>query len=639
MKVLLVSMPFGALDRQALGISLLKACLTRRGIHCDIRYLNFPFAEMIGREEFNWINYEAPYTAFGGDWAFTEALYGPRPAVDRAYIDDVLRGQWRMDESTVARYLRVRQFANLFIDYCVNAVPWSDYDMVGFTSTFEQNLASLALARRIKAAWPKVRTVFGGANWEDEMGLEYHRQFPFVDYACGGESEITLPALVECLDRGGNAAQVAGLVYRDNGRSVRTGDPERVAAMDDLPLPDFADYFRDLNASGVSSEVIPTLLFESSRGCWWGVKSHCTFCGLNGGEMAFRSKSPMRALQELQSLVAMWKIELVEAVDNILDMAYFREFVPALAAAKMDLSIFYEVKANLNRRHLRQMKEAGINRIQPGIESLSDRVLQLMRKGTTGLRNIQLLKWCKEYGIGAEWNLLYGFPGESREDYEKLLQLVARVRFLHPPTACGPLRLDRFSPYHKSPDQYGITNIRAMSTYRYLYPFDEAALIRLAYYFDFDYAAHVDPRGHADDVIRYCAEWKANPENGTLTMVRRPDGSLALVDTRANAAWQTLTLSGAEQEAYEYCDETHTVPSITRRLRDRFPERRFGDNEVRAFLDSAVENGMMVGDGERYLSLALATQPLRADLERRKEERWWVEPSRPLAAQFAILGS
>jgi ribosomal peptide maturation radical SAM protein 1 len=632
-------MPFGALDRQALGISLLKACLTRRGIPCDIRYLTFPFAEMIGREEYNWINYEAPYTAFGGDWAFTEALYGPRPEADRAYIDEVLRKQWRMNDATVARYQRIRQLANLFIDYCVQAIPWSQYNLVGFTSTFEQNLASLALARRIKSQWPKLRTVFGGANWEDEMGLEYHRQFPFVDFACGGESEITLPALVECLANRGDLAKVAGLVHRRDGVSVRNGDPERVGSMDDLPLPDFSDYFHDLHNSGVDSEVIPTLLFESSRGCWWGAKSHCTFCGLNGGAMAFRSKSPGRALEELKTLVRTWKVDLVEAVDNILDMGYFREFVPALAASGMDLSMFYEVKANLNRRQLRQMKAAGIHRIQPGIESLSDRVLQLMRKGTTGLKNIQLLKWCKEYAIDAEWNLLYGFPGESREDYGKLLKLLARVRFLHPPTACGPLRLDRFSPYHRSPAQYGLTNIRALATYRHLYPFEESVLSRLAYYFDFDYAPEVDPRGFADDVIRYCAEWKTNPENGSLTMMRRPDGSLGFTDTRATAAWRTLSLSGAEQEAYEYCDEAHSLPSITRRLRDCFPDRRFGDKEVRAFLDSAVDNGMMVAEGDHYLSLALADPQLRGELERRKEERNWIPQLQQPAPQFAILGS
>ena len=66
-KVLLISMPFGALEHQALGISLLKARLGEAGIGCDIRYLTFPFAGLIGYEEYQWMAYGLPYTTFAGN--------------------------------------------------------------------------------------------------------------------------------------------------------------------------------------------------------------------------------------------------------------------------------------------------------------------------------------------------------------------------------------------------------------------------------------------------------------------------------------------------------------------------------------------------------------------------------------------
>src|SRR5215468_8435224 len=96
MKVILVSMPFGSLDRQALGLSILKARLSEFGIRCDVRYLNFAFAELMGYEEYVWMTYEAPYTAFAGDWSFTEALYGPRPAVDKRYLEEILINTWHL---------------------------------------------------------------------------------------------------------------------------------------------------------------------------------------------------------------------------------------------------------------------------------------------------------------------------------------------------------------------------------------------------------------------------------------------------------------------------------------------------------------------------------------------------------------
>src|SRR4051794_13443344 len=114
-KVLLVSMPFGALERPALGISLLKAVLARAGIPCDVRYLTFPFAEMVGYDEYQWVQSGLPYTAFAGDWAFTAALYGDRPEADGRYVQEVLRRTWRLTEADIGRLLRVRSLVQAFL--------------------------------------------------------------------------------------------------------------------------------------------------------------------------------------------------------------------------------------------------------------------------------------------------------------------------------------------------------------------------------------------------------------------------------------------------------------------------------------------------------------------------------------------
>src|SRR5713226_4382309 len=151
MNVLLLSMPFGALDRPALGMSILKAELAKAGIACEARYLNVVLAELVGCEEYRWISSELPYTAFAGDWTFTTALYGSRPQSEAGYVDEILRRTWQFDERDIARLLHVRKLVPHFMDYCMETVRWRDYQVVGFTSTFEQNIASLALAKRIKA--------------------------------------------------------------------------------------------------------------------------------------------------------------------------------------------------------------------------------------------------------------------------------------------------------------------------------------------------------------------------------------------------------------------------------------------------------------------------------------------------------
>ena len=259
-RVLLLSMPYGALERPAFGISLLKPILQRAGVECEVRYLTFPFAELTGYDDYRWVSSDLPYTAFAGDWTFAAALHGDEPRRDRGYLEEVLQGSWNLGRGTIERVLQVRSLAGHFLDHCMASVDWRRYALVGFTSTFEQNLASLALARRVKAAHPDVRIVFGGANWEGDMGLELHRRFPFVDYSCSGEAELSFPALVERVLSGRDPEDVPGIVFRKDGESVFTGPAPLTRDLDSLPVPDFSDYFAALAESSAGSSITPTLL-------------------------------------------------------------------------------------------------------------------------------------------------------------------------------------------------------------------------------------------------------------------------------------------------------------------------------------------------------------------------------------------
>ena len=385
---------------------------------------------------------------------------------------------------------------------------------------------------------------------------------------------------------------------------MSTGRSRPVRDMDALPVPDFSDYFRDWSESGAALAAVPTVLVETSRGCWWGDKSHCTFCGLNGATLAFRSKSGARALSELRELSDRWQTDRIEVVDNILDMRYFADLLPALAEDGRPWEIFYEVKANLTRAQVATLRAAGVARIQPGIESLSDHVLKLMRTGTSGLRNVQLLKWCRELGVGVDWNILYGFPGETREDYERMLTLLHAIEFLDPPVACGPIRMDRFSPYFEKPEEFGLINVRPMIPYAYLYRFPQESLMRIAYHFDFDYLPGETP-AFAEEVIRFAEAWRQKEDRGLLCQVRRPEGSLLLLDTRPGATTREIELRGDEAAVYDFCDEMRAFPVIVRFLRERAPGLDITEESVGDFLGSLAANNLMITDGRNWLSLAL----------------------------------
>src|SRR4051812_31793928 len=97
---------------------------------------------------------------------------------------------------------------------------------------------------------------------------------------------------------------------------------------------------RLLPDGGASLEP-PMLPYESSRGCWWGQKHHCTFCGLNGEGMVFREKSPDRVIEDLRALAAAFPARSIFMTDNIMPHAYFKTLPPRLAADPLPLSLFY----------------------------------------------------------------------------------------------------------------------------------------------------------------------------------------------------------------------------------------------------------------------------------------------------------
>lgn len=196
MKVLLLSMPFGALKRPNIRISLIKGKLNRSAIGCDVHYLNERMAELVGYADYDWICSELPYSALAGDWIFLASLYGENPATDQSYIDNVLKNDWHFDDFSIARLMRIRLLADYFLNYCLETIPWEEYSIIGFISSYEQNIASLALAKQIKATHPHITIVFSCDSHEGESGMEIEKNYHFVDYFCPGNISGSFHKLV-----------------------------------------------------------------------------------------------------------------------------------------------------------------------------------------------------------------------------------------------------------------------------------------------------------------------------------------------------------------------------------------------------------------------------------------------------------
>jgi magnesium-protoporphyrin IX monomethyl ester (oxidative) cyclase len=584
-------MPFAEVQRPSIALGLLQAALSGTGIRSKVVYGNFAFAETIGLAAYQAMQY-APTDHLLGEWCFARGLLsGPSEdgAAEREdeYLDLVLDVRCNGFPAQLEQRKELMRWIRAKTAACVNEIAERIVAcrprIVGCSSVFQQHCASLALLKRIRELSPHTVLLMGGANCEGEMGVATLEAFPWVDCVVSGEADGMFAELCRVLLEHGRDADPAALPYgaisRAHFRNASLDVPPRpvLRDMDALPIPDYDDYFEALRASPLADLIEPGLLAESSRGCWWGEKSHCTFCGLNGIGMKYRSKSPERVLSELAELSRRYGTRSFQFVDNILDMSYFKTLLPSLAGVPDKYSLFYETKANLKREQVRVLADAGVRWIQPGIESLDDDVLRLIGKGNSALMNLQLLKWSREFGIDVSWNILCGLPGESDRWYADMAHWLPAIVHLQPPSGLIRVRYDRFSPYHMRPGDFGL-DLEPSRAYAYVYPLPKESLMRLAYSFEASGTpGHIhrgihDEAGHKE-LQQVLTEWNDLWHAAKPVLEVRDDGArLHVFDTRPCARRPRWTAEALEAEVYRLCDSAQTKAALLAQLSQRSTE-------------------------------------------------------------------
>ncbi|WP_336049149.1 RiPP maturation radical SAM C-methyltransferase [Streptomyces sp. CA2R101] len=608
MRVLLVNMPWSPIDLPSLALGILRRSVDERTSgHADVLHANLEFTDWITRRtEFTAEDYQfyalSSYFMGCGDWVFSSALYDD-PEWRVPEFRASMHGKLREERLQMSQELHrvVPEFVQETAERIVAAGP----DVVGFTSTFQQNTAALAAAKYVKRLAPHIKTVMGGANCDAEQGAAGHRNFPFLDYVVRGEGEAVFPQLLTALDEGGDLSAVPGLCHRSpDGTS--TANPMSTSPLPPATIlpPDYTGYFERLASSVARNWVEPKLVVEGARGCWWGEKHHCTFCGLNGSFMQFRSKSPETFYEEIMDLARRHRVLDMYVVDNILDMGYLNTVLPRIIDSGYDLRLHIEIKANMRRTQLRTLADAGMIYVQPGIESLNSRVLDLMDKGVSGCQNVRMLRDGAETGLSVCWNYLHGFPGESAADYEPVIAQLPALEHLDPPVDLSArIAIERFSPYFNRPE-LGFTGLRPEKHYRFTYDLPESELYDLAYVFEAPERGIGEPTVTAlNDAL---AAWRKHHADSRLTHTDLGD-RIVLVSRRRAFGWGAMELTDPmEIAAFKLLDQPHAPAALTRKLAARLPGQRLDAAAVHTLLQRWVTLGLVFTDGGQYVHLAPA---------------------------------
>jgi ribosomal peptide maturation radical SAM protein 1 len=602
--VALVSMPTLSGRFPSFQLALLKPFLEQAGIPAQPFSLFMYFGRHIG-----WRINEAiadVWPSLVGEWLWSKAAFGSGLGNDDEYFEvyeRVFRAICERAGCSVADIKRIRDHAvDQYIEFCVNSIDWGRFGLIGFTVVFQQLLASVALARALKERFPSIPIVMGGAGFEDDIADEIMRGCPQVDYIHCGDAEDTFPEMIRRLYAGKSMAGLRGVMWREDATVRFEGRAPNFSEMNRTPVPDFDEYFyarREANYESYEDATQVLLPIETARGCWWGMKNHCTFCGLNRSGMEFRAKDPDNVIGQLEALSRRYGIYHFNAIDNILAPEYAEDLFGRLADAKTDLRLHYEVRPNLSRAQLKKMLHGGLFSIQPGVESLSTNILKVMRKHTTGMRNLELIKWCTYYGINNLYNILVRFPGETAADYVLQNEVVKKIPHLQPPYAIVKARADRGSPMFTDPESQAISSLYPAECYTYIFPKDRFNLNRVSYYFDHkmeETATDADYMPLFNSVASWQKRWQAGSR--PFLNYRKSWSSIVIEDGR-NYPARAFSYRDRAAAVYEYCADARREADIAEHLGDR--DQPALDGVLQEFIDKDL---MVFLDG-RYLSLAL----------------------------------
>jgi radical SAM superfamily enzyme YgiQ (UPF0313 family) len=344
-----------------------------------------------------------------------------------------------MNLAYLAATLRSAGFDVVIIDY--ESTPYSELHLqqilhrmrpilAGISCTTPTVTSASQLAATIKSHAPDVTTVVGGSH-ASALPEQTLLEFPAFDYLVFGEGELTLLELCIRIRDGGKDSAINGLAFRENGIVTVTEARRLITNLDSIPFParDLIDYASQVGHSsrGFSNKLLSTELF-TSRGCPVG----CSFCAIQatfGKSVRFRDPSCIE--DEVSRMLREQQFNHVVIADDTFTL------LPDRAAAICEILGRSGIKSwncdsrvnTVSLELLKTMKSCGCEKVAFGVESGSQRMLDLIGKKITVDQVRNAVYWAKQAGIKhIEGNFIIGSdPSETREDLDETRKLITTL--------------------------------------------------------------------------------------------------------------------------------------------------------------------------------------------------------------------
>lgn len=366
---------------------------------------------------------------------------------------------------------------NIFLDYfreqCLHPILKQDFDLIGISLVGDyQIIPAFTLAGLIKKYRPRTHLTIGGSLitfLKDEI-ITKRELLKFVDSLIINEGETALSRLALELVNGKRLDKVPNLIYKDKGQ-IRCSDSFAREDINRLPTPCYDGLPLD---SYFSAE--PVLSIQLSRGCYW---RRCTFCNNHKMFDHYKIRDTGLLINDIKQLSKRYNTRYFAFITEAIMPKQLNKVADAIKRNNLNIRWYIGMRfeKGFTRNFSILIKRAGCRKILFGLESTSQRILNLMQKGIDIKRIKNILTHCSKQKISVHLYCLVGFPGETIKDLNKTFNFILNnkrlLNFMGFSFTISTFQLKRHSLISKYPYRFGvkITKDRASDIsfdYRYI---------------------------------------------------------------------------------------------------------------------------------------------------------------------------
>lgn len=344
-----------------------------------------------------------------------QTILGVFPPLGLLYIGAVLKESGHQVKVLDGYFLNIEEITSI--------IKQAGYEIIGissYTAGWENDKKTISL---LKERFPDKVIVAGGPHptvWKEEC----LRECGALDVVVCGEGEYIMKGLVTTLDSRGPLENIPGIIWRRGGEIRINPSCLYVDDLDGLPFPDrsLVDLNRYIPTISVYKRL-PSTTVIASRGCPYS----CIFCH---AIKRVRLRDPESVLNELEELISRYGIKDVTFYDEIFALSRKNalKICEGIIENKLDLTWAANARPQeLDAELLRKMKRAGCWRLLFGVESGSQKVLDIMKKGIKIGEIEEAVRLTKKFGIEAHGTFIFGTPGETFHDGLKTIRFARRL--------------------------------------------------------------------------------------------------------------------------------------------------------------------------------------------------------------------